>query len=476
MWDRLKNWLRRWLGIEIEDARQALDDFARKYEDVTADNIAADIAWKLSMLTFADSTMRVTDENGDEALTDRAQLISDALNGVWQNDASWIAAQALGKGGMLLIPTVTDGGVIVNAVDQNRLAIIRMRGRRIASAAVVVDEIWENSRKYLLLAHYEMVGNDQVIRYRAIEDGGTAVEMTAFEKWANITPEITIANTDRLLFAYVRSPRDNRTIDRRYGVPITYGAQSLIEELATHAATYRKEYKLTSPILGLDATLWKRRKRRTVNGDAAQPDDITINDIQRTVQDGDTPFIPVETMSLDGKTPWMYYAPAIRHEAMDARYNYLCRRIEKACGLSQGILTDRKTMNYANRDEVRAAQYDTFSVVKAMRNQIEAAMNDLAYAIDVLAERFGLTPAGGRDRYTIAFDWGMSLLESTEQTFHQYAELHAAKLMRGAELRAWVTGESLEEAQAVVDEIEKSGAGKSAIDRILADTETAGDE
>ena len=188
---------------------------------------------------------------------------------------------------------------------------------------------------------------------------------------------------------------------------------------------------------------------------------------KRQVQDGDDPFIPVESMVIDGKTPWQQYAPSIRHEAMEQRYNTLLRRVEKACGLSQGVLTERQQLNYANRDEVRAAQYDTFSVVHAMRGQWEKAVADAAYAVDVLAEYFGLSPAGARGQYEIAYDWDTSLIESSEQAYQQLSELQSRGIVSKAELRQFVRGGTLEEAQAAIEEIDRSGEHESAIDQIL---------
>ena len=144
---------------------------------------------------------------------------------------------------------------------------------------------------------------------------------------------------------------------------------------------------------------------------------------------------------------------------MDARYQMLLRRVERACGLSQGILTERQNVNYANRDEVRAAQYDTFSVVRAIRDEWERALGDLAYAIDVLAERFEITPAGARGQYALRFDWDMSLIESTDQSFEQMKVLHDQALLDGAELRQWVLGGNLKDNRQAIDAIREGRGG-----------------
>ena len=155
---------------------------------------------------------------------------------------------------------------------------------------------------------------------------------------------------------------------------------------------------------------------------------------------------------------------------MELRYNTLLRRVEKGCGLSQGILTERQQLNYANRDEVRAAQYDTFATIRAMRDAWEDAASDLAYAIDVLAEAFGLTPAGARGQYEIEYDWDTSLIESSTEAWAQLTELQSLGGASKAELRQWVRGGTIEEAEADIQRIseERAQDAQLAVDRMMA--------
>lgn len=478
MWEKLRDWVKKWLGIKMESEKEPLDGFVKSYEDIKAENVTATISNKLAMLTFADSTLTIRNsadktEAKNVALGARAQLIEKLLKQLWEDDSGWITAQMLGKGGKLLVPVFNNGKIQINTMDQNRISVQRMEGNQIVEATLLLDSAYMNERRFFLLANYALENGGITIRYKVqLEDGGSA-ELTHIPAWADITPEISIGNVDRMLFAFMKCPRDNRKDIKRYGVPITYGAETAVCDLVEQANIYRREYKLTRPMLGLDSTLWR--------DPGAPMGDVKINtikDVRKNVQDGEDPFIPFETSSLDGKSMWQLYAPAIRYDAMEGRLNSLKREVEKQCGLSEGILTERKALNYANRDEVRAAQYDTFSVVKAVRDQWRKGLNDLAYAVDVLAERFGVTPAGNRGQYALIFDWDMSLIESTEQTFYQYSELQRMNAMRLAELRAWTTGETVEDAQKAIDEVQKidGTAKQSAIDRILADTEHGGGE
>ena len=96
MWDKIKNLVRKWLGINLPEEPQPVERFARDYEDIRSDTITATIANKLAMLTFADSTMQISDSGGAETLSARAQLVADKLTQLWENDAGYIVAQTLG--------------------------------------------------------------------------------------------------------------------------------------------------------------------------------------------------------------------------------------------------------------------------------------------------------------------------------------------------------------------------------------------
>lgn len=445
MWQKFVDLIKRLFGKKPEKTTQE-ERFASKYEDITGENITATVSNKLAKLVFGDSTLDVAGTGK------RVELVSAVANRFWDEEIKWVVAQAFGKGGKIIVPTVSGGEIVLNIADQSRLFISETHGKRITSATLLADIVRreEQGVTYYRWTDYTLTEDGtQVIRTRAATDAGAAVPLASVPEWADITEEITIGGTDRLLFAFLRCPRDNRTDRRLYGVPITYGAERDLSELVEHLNIYRREYRLTRPMLGLDSTLWRTKPDFTDAG-------VTIDSVRKTVQDGDDPFVPVQRTSLNDKSGWDYYAPTIRVEAMETRLQSLYRRMERACGLSQGILTERSTVNYANRDEVRASMYDTFCTIQETREALETVIGDIAYAVDVLAERFGLTPAGNRGAYELAYDWDTSMIEASAETYQQLSELQSRGMVSEAELRQWVKGGTLEEAQKAVDEIKAS--------------------
>lgn len=441
MLQQLFEWVYRIFGHRENRATALPDRFVADYETPRGENITAIIAAKLANLTFSDSTLQI--EAGEDGFGGMLREAMDAL----KPELNRITAQVFGKGGKVLTPVVSGGRLVVAAMDQNRVDIRRMEGGRILEATALLDSQTVDGRLYCLLADYGVSqARELTIRYRACDDRGLDADRGIVDRWADVSEEIVIREADRVPLTLLCCPRDNRLDGRRYGVPITYGAEDDIAELVEHMKTYRREYKLTRPMLGLDYSLWRNP---TDNG--SRPMDIAM--LRRTVQDSDDPFVPLEASSLDSKGPWQMFSPQIRYTAMEGRYVSLCRRIEKACGLSQGILTERQNIAYANRDEVRAAMYDTFCTVKAMRDAWDAAIGLLAEDMHMLAEFFGLIPPGEDEEYALRFDWDLSLIESAGETFDQYMRLHGIGGMGAEEIRAWLLSTDVDSARRAIDSL-----------------------
>ena len=466
MFSRFWEFIKRLFGKQQLEANDATDASRREseYQRIDDINFAAIFGNKLASLALADAELEVIGADGKSA-SQRTELIAAALQDVF-SDISRLCAQTLGSGGRVLIPYVADGELRYDVVAQDRMFVHAMRGKRIASATFISDSVQVENTTYYRLTDYELEESGQRIRNRVVDDGGRGVPLENAEAFAGIPEEFFIPGVDRLTFVFMKSPVGSRAEKNIYGVPITYGCESQIAEIKQHMKLIEREYKLTRPMLGLDSTLWK-----------TLPDGSRgIDGVRATVQDGDTPFIPVENYYGDtNSAPWMIFSPAIRDTAMYNRLDRMFEMLEKSVGVSRGILTQRESA-LATATEIRAANHDTFAFVSNIRNMVRTCMEELAWCFDVLAEAFGLSPSGSHGDYTINISWDMSLFESSAETFQQYSELYAAGVLSDAEWRAWVTGEKPENAQKAVDEARKERSANRSIDRILGEPYDGGEE
>ena len=88
------------------------------------------------------------------------------------------------------------------------------------------------------------------------------------------------------------------------------------------------------------------------------------------------------------------FSPAIRDESIRRGFNTILQRIEFACGLAYGTISDPQTVE-KTAEEVRTSKARTYATVKSIQRSVENALRDLAYSVDTLATLYGYAPQGG---------------------------------------------------------------------------------
>ena len=414
-----------------------------EYEAVEKINFTSIFAGSLANKAVSDSTMTVKDASGGDSR--RSEWIGEGLNRVWSRNKV-LVSQALGKGGKLLVPYVQNGRAYVDIIDQSRMVITAMQGDEITGAMLMADIGTLDGKVYYRFADYSLENGVHTIRNTATTDKGGAVALDILPQWAGIQEEIVISGVEHILFGYLKCPTDSREDKQIMGVPVTYGGDEVIRDLHDCLRDMRREYDLKKSFVGAD--------NRMFDKDNKLPDNGLFKKFKQTgLKDGQF---------------WEIFDPAIRDSAYLSRFQQLCGLLESTVGVSPGILT-KVERTYVTDDEIKQQNSDTFALVSSIRENIEAAFRQTAYALDVLAEFFGTTPAGGMGDWQILWDWDLSMLESSTETFTQLSELESRGLILPERLVSWVTGQTMEEAK---QEVEAAKALQpSTVDVLLKDEE-----
>ena len=397
---------------------QANDDFTYNYENDKDINFTAIFANKLANITISDSNIDVVGDNK------RAELLQETLKRL-KKKLKKIVARDLGTGGVLVIPYVNRKKIYFNIVTQNRFSINKMIGDDIVDCTIMAEHIVKNKDHYYRWADYILENNNLYIRYRSTLNDDP-IEMSLIPEWANIE-DISITNVDKMPFMYIKSPIDNRKEMDKYGAPITYGCDKQIAKIMNDLEQIDREYSLKEAFVGADITMFK--------GENALP----TNGLYKKINAGEDNF-------------WEVFDPAFRDTSY---YNKLMNDfslLEKAVGTDRGILTEPLS-TYQNKDEARRANQNTFSIIDDVRDSLEDGLKDFLYACDVLANYYSLSPQGD---YELSTDWSYAILEDSTQEFSQLCQGESRGVIRKAELRQYLKpNETIEEAQAVIDEIQK---------------------
>lgn len=395
---------------------QENERFVAKYEDDKDINFTAIFANKLANYTISDSNIDIAGDNK------RAELLKKIIKKLKKKLKKAIS-RCLGSGGVLVVPYVSNSKLYFNIISQSRLSINKMVGDDIVDCTVMAEHIIKDREHYFRWTDYTLKNGNLYIKYRATHDD-TPIEMSVIPEWANIQ-DISITNVDRMPFMYVKSPVDSRKEAETYGVPITFGCDKQIDRIMKDLEQIDREYGLKEAFVGADVTMFK--------GDDALP----TNGLYKKINAGDDDF-------------WEVFDPAFRDTSL---YNKLMNDfalLEKQVGTSKGIITEVQTTN-ATATEIKKMLKETFDMVDDIRDSLEDGLNDFLYACDVLANYFNLTPQGD---YELVTDWSYDLLEDTTATYNQLVQGVNKGVIKKAELRQFIRpNETLDEAQAVVDEI-----------------------
>lgn len=427
MWIRsVWEWVLRLFGISksiTTDGQQGKnEEYTRKHKDIEGINFGEIFSKRIGTIATADSSLIIPADNK------RAELLNTVGSAAWDKKTK-ISTLALGVGGIIIVPYVQNGKILFDIATQDRMLLVAKSGEKIINATILADTVVINDTMYYRFVNQAVVNNTLYITNKVTTQSGRPAEV---EQWKDIQ-DIAIANVDRVLFGYIKSPADNRDSNDDYGVPITYGCDAIIDEIKECLKQFKDEFKLKEVKVFADDRIFKK--------DAKTGKPVISSKL----------FYAVKNMGDSGK-PFEIFSEDYKDNSFVNRLSVLFELLEKAVGTSRGILS-KPDASYENKDAVREANRATWAIVTALRKNIEKGFEDFLYACNVLANYYNLTPAG---KYSFSFDWDYSLIESSVETWNQMKDLQSMGGMGKAELRAWVTGEDIDTAQGKVDEIKKN--------------------
>lgn len=412
--------------VKTETTDKDIDEnqrYAGEYQDIQNINFNAIFSNKLGKYVTNDSSIEILGENP------RAELLSQTAQSMWKKMAK-IASMSFGYGGILIIPYVKGGKIFYNLVPQTRLTIDETTGDLITGATILAEKkvisTGISEKIYLRWTNYKIENNNLTITQQYTNENGAIIEIPEF--WKNIQQVMSISNVDRVPFGYIKSPINNRKSNDKYGVPITYGCESTIEEIKECLIQIRKEFGIKESFVMMDKTAFGKDDKLPVSG-LFKKADVGTDDF------------------------WQIFDPAIRESSYYARLQELYARLEKQIGTSRGILTDPLS-TYQNTDETKRALYDTLSIINAMRENIEQGLEDFFYSCDILANAYNLTPMG---EYEVKYDWDFGLIESTTEQWSQLVTAYSKGVIKDEELRQFIyPSEEPEVTEKVIQEIKES--------------------
>lgn len=416
-------------GIDVatsEEMSRAIALWTAMYEDkapwvdndkVKSMNLPATIANEIARLVTLEMKSEVA---GNEFLNEQYQRVIE--------DMREVTEYAAAKGGLIFKPYVDGDRIAVDYVQADLFFPTKYDSSGNITGCIFVDRKKKSSVIYSRLEQHELAEGGYRITNRAYKNTvgddslGNRIPLTAVEEWKDLSPEVFIPDIEKPLYGYFKIPITNN-IDTRspLGCSVYSRAVNLIKEADKQYSRILWEYEGSELAINASSDLFK------ANG--------------KLPEGKDRLYVKIDTDQEDFFKEW---SPQIRDQSLFNGLNRLLQRIEFACGLAYGTLSDMQ-MVAKTATEIKASKQRTYSTVSDIQKSLEHALTDLVDAMNVWARLYRLGSSGD---YEVSFEWDDSLVMDMDTEYNLMLREVSAGILKPEyylKRRYGVTDEQLKE-------------------------------
>ena len=361
---------------------------------------------------------------------------NDFINEEYQtviNDIRKYTEYACAKGGLAMKPYVSECHIEVDMVQADRFFPTQFNSRGEVTAAVFTEAITIGKQVYTRLEYHKHENTTYYISNKAfvkqdldnVEVLGKEVPLSAVPEWADIQEQTVIQNVKMPLFSYFKIPNANNIDDTSpLGVSVYSRAVDDIRNADEQWTRILWEFEGSELAIDADITLFKKNNRGEYELPSGKERLFRMMDLD------------------EDKDQYKVFSPAIRDVSLINGFNAILRRIEFNVGLAYGTLSDPNTVD-KTAEEIKASKQRSYSTVSDILKSLQCALEQLVYAMDVIAQ---LSHLPGGKKYEISFDWDDSIVIDKEQELLSMQQDATAGLIRKELYIAAKYGVSEEEA------------------------------
>lgn len=270
-------------------------------------------------------------------------------------------------------------------------------------------------------------------------DLGTPIPLSEVPEWSSLKEKVVIADVDRLLFAYFKMPEAN-TIDTYspLGVSGFSRVVNLIKDADYQYSRLLWEYE--GGELAVD-----------VDRDALKLVEVDINGNEYETQRPVAQERLFRKVDLNAEDTYNVFNPQLRDESILNGLNTILIRIEDACGLSRGTISNEMLYQAKTATELKILKQRSYATNADIQQALEDTLKDVIYVMDVYCSLYNITPEG---EYECSFEWDDSIIVDIETELSKRLTLMQNGLASKLETRMWYFNETENQAKAALQKID----------------------
>ena len=300
---------------------------------------------------------------------------------------------------------------------------------------------WENKQVQIVNKCFKSTNNQTQGDINGM-DLGQEVALTKVSQWKDMQPTVTVGPVDQPLFAYFRMPQANN-IDTSspLGVSGFSRAKSLIKDADEQYSRLLWEYEAGEMAIDVDRDALNFIEGGTDrDGHRVQGHSVVGRKQQRLYRKVD----------LGESNTFEPHNPTLRDMSYNTGLNTILMRIEDACEISRGSLSDA-AIEAKTATELKILKQRTYSANKDNQEALQDTLDEIIYIMNVYCDLYGITPAG---EYEVSYEWDDSLLVDVDTELGKRITLQQNGLASKVENRMWYFGETEEQAKQALAKIE----------------------
>lgn len=366
----------------------------------------------------------------------------------------------MATGGMVFKPYIDKEKIVVDFVHAGRFVPTSFNTRGEITGAVFLERTQKGKHFFTRLEHHQVTKEGYLVRntaYKSMEETalGRPISLVDVPEWCELTEEILLRYADgsvpeRPLFAYFKPSFANHIDDASpLGVSVFGRAVNLLAEADRQYSRILWEYKGSE--LAIDAAVGALHQpsRFQKGTNLSHQGKMNGRPAQNVLPVGnDRLFRQLALDAGNGKDLYEVFSPEIRDTSLFNGLNQLLRRIEFACCLSYGTLSDPQNQE-KTAEEVRMSKQKSYSSVCEMQKNLQFALEQLIWAMDFYTSLYKLAPSG---EYEVSFAWGDGILTDTTVEYAQRKAMVDSGYLKKEKFLAWYFGISEEEAKEYLPE------------------------
>ena len=312
-------------------------------------------------------------------------------------------------------------------------------GKKMTEAAFIQRKV-DKDIVYTRLEYHKLVDTTVTVINKAYKsttntsntyDLGQPIALSTVPEWATLQEETKIENVDRLLFAYFRMPEANN-IDSHspLGVSGFDTAKDLIRDADEQYSRMLWEFEGGELAIDIDrqALLFKEDPNEPGSGHSV------MGSLQQRLY---------RKVDLNQENTYNVFSPQLRDESIINGLNTILTKIEDACGLSRGTISNIVTQEAKTATELKIIKQRSYQTNTRIQKAIRVALKDTIYVMNALCDLYNITPDG---KYEVSFEFDDSIITDTDIELNKRILLIQNGLASKLETRMWYFGETKNQA------------------------------